>query len=39
VDHLGIQEFLALGFWIGDPFIWNWLNRAGDRVVAAAPLA
>ena len=35
MDHLGIQEFMVLGFCIGGPFIWNLLQRAGDRVVAA----
>jgi pimeloyl-ACP methyl ester carboxylesterase len=34
MDHLGIKEFLVLGFCIGGPFIWNLLQRAGDRVVA-----
>jgi len=35
MDHLGIREFLVLGFCIGGPFIWNLLRRAPDRVVAA----
>lgn len=35
MDHLGIREFLVMGFCIGNPFIWNLLRRAGDRVVAA----
>src|SRR3954469_32908 len=35
MDHLGIREFMVLGFCIGGPFIWNLLERAGDRVVAA----
>jgi pimeloyl-ACP methyl ester carboxylesterase len=34
MDHLGIKDFLVLGFCIGGPFIWNLLQRAGDRVVA-----
>ena len=34
MDHLGIREFMVLGFCIGGPFIWNLLKRAGDRVVA-----
>jgi len=38
MDHLGIREFMVLGFCIGGPFIWNLLNRAGDRVVAAVPV-
>lgn len=37
MDHLGIERFLVLGFCIGGPFIWNMLQRAGDRVVAAIP--
>jgi pimeloyl-ACP methyl ester carboxylesterase len=35
MDHLGIDKFVALGFCIGGPFIWNLLKRAPDRVVAA----
>ena len=35
MDHLGIQEFMVLGFCIGGPFIWNLLKRAPNRVVAA----
>jgi pimeloyl-ACP methyl ester carboxylesterase len=34
MDHLGIGEFMVLGFCIGGPFIWNLLRRAPDRVVA-----
>jgi pimeloyl-ACP methyl ester carboxylesterase len=34
MDHLGIKQFMVLGFCIGGPFIWNLLKRAGDRVVA-----
>jgi pimeloyl-ACP methyl ester carboxylesterase len=37
IDHLGIRQFMVLGFCIGGPFIWNLLKRAGDRVVAAVP--
>ena len=37
MDHLGIRQFLVLGFCIGGPFIWNMLQRAGDRVIAAIP--
>jgi pimeloyl-ACP methyl ester carboxylesterase len=33
--HLGISEFLVLGFCIGGPFIWNLLQRAPERIVAA----
>src|SRR5919198_639965 len=35
MDHLGIRQFMAMGFCIGGPFIWNLLKRAGARVVAA----
>ena len=35
MDHLGIREFLVLGFCIGGPFIWNLLRGAPERVVAA----
>jgi pimeloyl-ACP methyl ester carboxylesterase len=35
MDHLHIDKFMALGFCIGGPFIWNLLKRAPDRVVAA----
>ena len=37
LDHLGIGEFMALGYCIGGPFIWNLMRRAGRRVVAAVP--
>jgi len=36
MDHLGIQEFLVMGFCIGGPMIHNLIKRASDRVVAAA---
>jgi pimeloyl-ACP methyl ester carboxylesterase len=35
MDHLGIQQFMVMGFCIGGPFIWNLLKRAQDRIVAA----
>ncbi len=35
MDHLGIQNFMVMGFCIGGPFIWNLLRRAPDRIVAA----
>lgn len=35
MDHLGIDRFLALGFCIGGPFIWNLLKRAPGRIPAA----
>ena len=34
MDHLGISEFMVLGFCIGGPFIWNLIKRARGRVVA-----
>src|SRR6266478_1709908 len=34
MDHLGVDKFMALGFCIGGPFIWNLLRRAPDRIVA-----
>src|SRR6266478_930211 len=37
MDHLGIDKFMALGFCIGGPFIWNLLRRAPDRIVAGVP--
>lgn len=35
MDHLGIKEFLVMGFCIGGPFIWNLLRRAPNRIIAA----
>jgi pimeloyl-ACP methyl ester carboxylesterase len=35
MDHLGVSEFMVLGYCIGGPFIWNLLKRAGASVVAA----
>lgn len=35
MDHLGITEFLVMGFCIGGPFIWNLLRRASARIPAA----
>lgn len=35
MDHLGIDEFMVMGFCIGGPFIWNLLERAPDRIRAA----
>ena len=35
MDHLGIDRFMVLGFCIGGPFIWNLIERAPSRVVAA----
>ena len=36
MDHLGIGEFLVMGFCIGGPMIHNLLRLAGDRIAAAA---
>jgi pimeloyl-ACP methyl ester carboxylesterase len=38
MDHLKIDKFMALGFCIGGPFIWNLMKRAPNRVVAAVPV-
>jgi len=35
MDHLGIHEFMVLGFCIGGPMSWNLLKHAPKRVVAA----
>ena len=35
MDHLKIDKFMVMGFCIGGPFIWNLLERAPSRVVAA----
>ena len=35
LDHLGVDQFMVLGFCIGGPFIWNLLERAPNRVRAA----
>jgi pimeloyl-ACP methyl ester carboxylesterase len=35
MDHLGIEKFMVLGYCIGQPFIWNLIKRAPNRVVAA----
>jgi pimeloyl-ACP methyl ester carboxylesterase len=35
MDHLKIDKFMVMGFCIGGPFIWNLLERAPNRVVAA----
>jgi dienelactone hydrolase len=34
MDHLKIERFMALGYCIGAPFIWNLIKRAPHRVVA-----
>ncbi len=35
MDDLGIDQFMVLGLCIGGPFIWNLLERAPERVIAA----
>ena len=35
MDHLGIQEFLFMGYCIGGPFALKLIERAPERVVAA----
>jgi pimeloyl-ACP methyl ester carboxylesterase len=35
MEHLGLREFLVMGFCIGGPFIWNLLQRAPERIIAA----
>lgn len=35
MDHLGVTQFLVMGFCIGGPMIWNLLKHAPDRIVAA----
>jgi len=35
MDHLGIREFMVMGFCIGGPMIWNLIKRAPARIVAA----
>jgi pimeloyl-ACP methyl ester carboxylesterase len=35
MDHLGVDNFMVLGFCIGGPMIWNLLRRASERIVTA----
>ena len=35
MDHLGIDKFMVMGFCVGGPLVWNILERAPTRVVAA----
>ena len=35
MDHLGIDKFMVMGFCLGGPLVWNLLERAPNRVVAA----
>ena len=34
MDHLGIREFMFMGFCIGGPFVLKMMERAPDRIVA-----
>src|SRR3989442_3962453 len=36
MDHLGVGEFMVMGFCIGGPMIHNLIRRAPQRIVAAA---
>src|SRR5207249_6649867 len=36
MDHLGVGEFMVMGFCIGGPMIHNLIRRAPERIVAAA---
>ncbi len=35
MDHLGISEFMVMGFCIGGPFVWNLLERVPERIPGA----
>src|SRR5215831_2291686 len=35
MDHLGVDKFMVMGFCIGGPMVWNLLQRAPERIVAA----
>ena len=35
MDHLGIRQFMVMGFCIGGPMTWNLLKRAPERIAAA----
>ena len=35
MDHLGVREFMVLGFCIGGPVLWSLLKRAPGRIAAA----
>ncbi len=35
LDHLGVDKFFVMGFCIGNPLIWNLLQRAPGRILAA----
>lgn len=35
LNHLGVDKFLVMGFCIGNPLIWNLIQRAPGRVVTS----
>ena len=35
LDHLGVDRFFVMGFCIGNPLIWNLMQRAPGRIVAS----
>lgn len=35
LQHLGVDKFLVMGFCIGNPLIWNLVQRAPGRIVAS----
>jgi pimeloyl-ACP methyl ester carboxylesterase len=35
MDHLGIDQFMVMGFCVGGPFVWNLIKRAPNRIVGA----
>jgi pimeloyl-ACP methyl ester carboxylesterase len=35
LNHLGVDKFLVMGFCIGNPLIWNLMQRAPGRIVAS----
>ena len=35
MDHLGIRQFIVMGFCIGGPMTWNLLKRSPERIKAA----
>jgi pimeloyl-ACP methyl ester carboxylesterase len=37
LDHLGVKQFMVIGFCIGGPMVWNLLKRVPNRIVAAIP--
>ena len=35
MDHLGIEQFMVMGFCVGGPFVWNLIKRAPNRIAGA----